>query len=186
MPVDEILMECEMHMEKSVEHLKHELSGIRTGRASPGLVDHVMVDYFGTPTPMKSIASITIPEATQIMIKPFSPGDMRAIEKAINDSRLGLTAQSDGKALRLKLPPLSQERRQQLAGQCKSFGEHTKIALRNTRRDANKHIETEQKAGDITEDEAEKAKEEVQELTKKYEQKVEEMLEHKRKEVMEV
>src|SRR5215210_4394846 len=154
MPVDDILMDCELHMEKAVEHLQHELRGIRTGRATPALVEHVQVDYYGSPTALKSIASISVPEATQLLIKPFSPQDLMSIEKAINDSKIGLTPHSDGKQLRLMLPPLSQERRLQLVGQTKGFAEHAKIAIRNARRDGNKIIDTEQKGGVITEDEA--------------------------------
>src|SRR5580658_216918 len=138
MPIDDILIDCEMHMEKATDHLLHELRGIRTGRATPGLVEHIKVDYYGSPTDLRSIASISVPEATQILIKPFSPGDLRAIEKAINDSKIGLTPHSDGKQLRLMLPALSQERRQQLAGQAKGFSETAKVAIRNARRDANK------------------------------------------------
>src|SRR5258708_3117261 len=123
MPVDDILLDCEEHMEKAVEHLRHELRAIRTGRASPALVEHIHVNYSARPTPIKSIAAISIPEATQILIRPFSPGDIKAIEKAISDSKLGLTAHSDGKQLRLNLPPMSQERRIQLAGQCKGHAE---------------------------------------------------------------
>src|SRR5579864_1977634 len=108
MPADDILLDCEEHMEKAIEHLRHELRGIRTGRASPALVENVKVDYYGSPTDLRSIASISVPESTQILIKPFSPGDMKAIEKAINDSKLGLTPHSDGKSLRLVLPPMSQ------------------------------------------------------------------------------
>src|SRR3954468_16563808 len=115
MPLDDILLDCEDHMEKAIDHLKHELRAIRTGRASPALVEHIHVDYYGSPTPIKSIASISIPEATQILIRPFSPGDIKAIEKAISESKLGLTAHSDGKQLRLNLPPMSQDRRIQLA-----------------------------------------------------------------------
>src|SRR5262245_61215314 len=169
MPVDDILLDCEMHMEKAVEHLQHELRGVRTGRASPALVEHVQVDYYGSPTPLKSIAAISVPEATQLMIKPFSPQDMKAIERAINDSKIGLTPHSDGNTLRLMLPPMSQERRVQLVGQTKEMGERAKIAIRNNRRDANKVIETEQKGGVITEDESKGAKDSVQELTKSYE-----------------
>src|ERR1041385_1672655 len=101
MPVDDILMDCEMHMEKALEHLHHELRAIRTGRATPALVEHIHVEYYGTPTPLKSIASIAVPEATQLLIKPFSPQDIKAIEKAISDSKLGLTPHSDGRALYL-------------------------------------------------------------------------------------
>ena len=186
MPVDDVLMDCEMHMEKAVEHLQHELRGLRTGRASPALVEDIRVDYYGTPTPMKSIASIAVPEATQLMIKPFSPQDMKAIEKAISDSKLGLTPHSDGRALYLKLPPLSQERRLQLVGSCKQAAEAAKIAIRNARRDANKVLETEEKGGVLTEDEAKSGKEQVQELTKTYETKTDEMIEKKKNEIMQV
>jgi ribosome recycling factor len=186
MPLDDILFDFEAHMEKSIDHLKRELLAIRTGRANPALVEHIKVDYYGTPTDLKSIAVINVPEATQIMIKPFSPGDLRSIEKAINDSKLGLTPHSDGKSLRLQLPPLSQERRQQLVGQCKGFGEHAKVMIRNARRDANKLLDTEQKGGVLTEDELDRGKEQVQELTKQYETTVDKLLEDKRHEVMQV
>jgi ribosome recycling factor len=186
MPVDDILLDCEEHMEKSLEHLKHELRGLRTGRASPALVEFVQVDYYGSPTSLKSIAAISVPEATQILIKPFSPQDLRAIERAINDSNIGLTPHSDGKSLRLVLPPMSQDRRIKLAGQCKEFGETAKIAIRNARRDANKVVDTEEKGGVMSEDEAKQAKEQVQELTKTYEGKVEETIEHKKAEIMQV
>jgi ribosome recycling factor len=175
-----------MHLEKSIEHLQQELRGIRTGRASPALVEHVKVDYYGSPTDLRSIASISIPEATQILVKPFSPQDLKAIEKAIGDANLGLTPHSDGKQLRMNLPPLSQERRLQLVGQCKKMGEEVKIAIRNSRRESNKVLETEQKGGVITEDELKAGKEQVQELTKQYEAKIDELIEHKRAEVMTV
>src|SRR5882724_7752526 len=152
MPSDDILLECEEHMEKALEHLKHELRGIRTGRATPALVENIKVDYYGSPTDLRSIASISVPEATQLLIKPFSPQDLKAIEKAINDSKIGLTPHSDGKTLRLMLPPLSQERRLQLVGQTKGFGEDAKVRVRTARRDANKIADTEEKAGDLTED----------------------------------
>ncbi len=186
MPVDDILLECEEHMEKAIEHLQHELRGIRTGRASPALVENIHVDYYGSPTPMKAIASISVPEATQLLIKPFSPQDLRAIEKAINDSKIGLTPHSDGKQLRLILPALSQERRIQLVGQCKTMAEAAKVAIRNARRDANKGIQTEQKEGSISEDDAKSGETQVQDLTKQYEAKAEELVEKKRQEVMQV
>jgi ribosome recycling factor len=186
MPVDDVLMDAEMHMEKAVEHLQHELRGLRTGRASPALVEDIRVDYYGTQSPLKSIAAISVPEATQILIKPFSPQDMKAIEKAINDSKLGLTPHSDGRQLRLQLPALSQERRLQLVGQCKQHAETAKIAIRNARRDANKVLDTEKKGSVITEDEDRSGKEQVQELTKQFEGKVDELIEKKHKEIMQV
>jgi ribosome recycling factor len=186
MPLDDILLDAEMHMEKATDHLLHELRGIRTGRATPGLVEHIKVEYYGSPTDLRSIASISIPEAAQILIKPFSPQDLHAIEKAISDSKIGLTPHSDGRQLRLTLPALSQERRLQLAGQCKGFAETAKIAIRNARRDANKVLETEEKGGVVTEDEATKGKDQIQELTKTYETKVEELVEKKRAEIMQI
>lgn len=186
MPIDDVLMEYEMHLEKAVEHLHNELRGIRTGRATPALVEHIKVDYYGSPTDLRSIAAISIPEAMQILVKPFSPQDIKAIEKAIGDAKLGLTPHSDGKQLRMNLPPLSQERRLQLVGQCKKLAEDVKIQIRNQRRDANKALEAEHKGGDLTEDELEKGKEQVQELTKTYETKVDALIEHKRVEVMTV
>lgn len=186
MPVDDILLECEEHMERTAEHVKNELKGIRTGRASTALVEHLKVDYYGSPTDLKAIAALNVPEPTQILIKPFSPGDIKAIERAINDSTLGLTPHSDGRQIRLQLPALSQERRLQLAGQCKKHAEEAKIAIRNARRDANKAAETEEKAGDLTEDEAKQCKEQIQELTKTYEAKVDEIIDHKQKEIMTV
>ena len=186
MPLDDILLDFEEHLEKAVEHLRHELRGIRTGRATPALVENIKVDYYGSPTDLRSIASISVPEATQLLIKPFSPQDLKSIEKAINDSKVGLTPHSDGKQIRLMLPPLSQERRLQLAGQAKAFGEDAKIRIRNARRDANKLVDTEEKGGLLTEDDAKNGKEQVQELTKNYETKVDEVLEHKRTEIMTV
>ena len=186
MPLDDILLEYEEHLEKSVEHLKHELRGIRTGRASPALVENLKVMYYEQLTDLKAIAMIAVPEATQILIKPFAQSDLKAIEKAISESKLGLTAMSDGKQLRLRLPPLSQERRQQLVGQCKTHLEAAKVQIRNARRGANKSIETEEKGGILNEDEAAKGKEQVQELLKQYEGKLDEMIENKRKEIMDV
>lgn len=186
MALDDILLECEEHMEKAMEHLRHELRGIRTGRATPALVENIHVEYYGSPTALKSIAAISVPEATQLLIKPFSPQDIKAIEKAINDSKIGLTPHSDGKQIRLMLPPLSQERRLQLVGQCKHLAEAAKVSIRNARRDANKAIDTEQKGSVLTEDEATSGKDQTQELTKSYETKVDEVIEHKKHEILQI
>ena len=186
MPIDDILLDCEAVMENAVAHVKHELRGLRTGRASPALVEDIRVDYYGSQTAIKSIAAISVPEATQIVIKPFSPQDIKAIEKAISDSKLGLSAQSDGRQLRLNLPSMSQERRLQLVSQAKQQSETSKITIRGARRDANKVLESEEKGGLVTEDDAKKGKEQIQELTKQYETKIDEMIEHKRQEIMQV
>lgn len=186
MPMDDILMDCEMNMEKALDHLKHELRGIRTGRASPALVENVRVDYYGSQTEIRAIASITIPQSSQLMIKPFNSQDLKAIERAISDAKLPLTPHSDGKALRLMLPPMSQDVRMKMVGQCKGIAETAKITIRNARRDANKLVETEQKGGIITEDDAKRGKDEIQELTKNYEGKVDATIEEKKKEIMEI
>lgn len=186
MALDDILLECEEAMDKTAEHLNGQLRGIRTGRASPALVEHLKIDYYGSPTDLKSIASINVPEPTKLLIRPFNRGDLKAIEKAISDSKLGLTPNSDGQSLYLSLPALSTERRQQLVGQCKEYGENAKVVIRNNRRDANKAIDTQTKDGDILEDEGEKGKEQVQELTKTYEGKIDAYLEKKKAEIMQV
>src|SRR5215212_1879218 len=179
MPVDDVLLDCEEHMEKSIEHLQHELRTIRTGRATPALVEHIQVMYYEQLTPLKSIASISVPEAMQLLIKPFQPSDLKAIERAINDANLSMTPRSDGKTLRLILPAMSQETRIKMAAQCKGIAETAKVSIRNARRDANKLVETEEKGGVMTEDEAEKGKESVQELTKQYEATVDDAVEKK-------
>jgi ribosome recycling factor len=186
MPSDDILLDCEEHMDKAVEHLRHELRGLRTGRATPALVENIRADYYGTPTELRSIAAISVPETTQILIKPFNPADLKAIEKAVNDSKIGLTPHSDGKTLRLMLPSLSQERRLQLAAQAKTAAEEAKVRIRNARRDANKITDAEEKGGLLTEDQTKDTKDQIQELTKSYEGKVDEVLEHKKKEIMAV
>jgi ribosome recycling factor len=186
MPVDDILLDCEEHMDKSVEHLKHELRGVRTGRASPALVENIRVDYYGSMTEIRSIAAISVPEATQILIKPFNSQDLKSIEKAINDAKLPLTPHSDGKQLRLVLPPMSQEVRLRMVGQIKTFAETAKVAIRNARRDANKLVDTEEKGGVIAEDDARHARDQIQELTKQYETKVDEIIEHKKQEILQI
>ena len=186
MPADDILLDCEEHMEKAVEHLRHEMRGVRTGRASPALVENIRADYYGTPTELRSMASISVPEATQLLIKPFDAGSLKYIEKAINDAKLPLTARNDGKTLRLILPPMSQETRRKMVTQVKGFSETAKVAIRNARRDANKVAETEQKGGILTEDGLAKLKEDIQELTKTYEGKVDDAIGKKEKEIMEV
>ena len=186
MPVDEILFEAEEHMEKAFEHLKHEFRGLRTGRASTALVEYVKVDYYGTLTDLRALASLTTPDAASILIKPFDPGSLKNIIHALEAANLGITPHSDGKQVRMILPPLSQERRQQLAGKIKEVAEQTRIALRNIRRDANKQADNEKKDSQLTEDQVKSAHEDIQELLRKYEARVEEAITAKTKEIMEV
>lgn len=186
MPVDEILFSAEEHMEKAIEHLRHELRGLRTGRASTSLVEFIKVDYYGAMSDLRSLASLTTPDATSILIKPFDPSSMKEILKALDAAKLGISPQNDGKQIRLILPPLSGERRQQLVTKAKEAAEHCRVSLRNNRRDANKQVDAEEKDGGFSEDQAKLAKEQVQELLKKYESKVDEILAAKQKEITDV
>lgn len=186
MPVDDVMMDAEIAMEKTVEHLANELKTVRTGRATPAIVEHVKVEYYGGLTDIKSIAAISIPEATQIIIKPFQKSDIKAIERAISDSKTGLTAHSDGTQLRINLPPMSMDRRRQMAGQCKEMGEKAKIQLRNARRDAIKVLDTEEKGGVIREDDLKAGKTQVDELTKKIEAQLDALINKKTSELMDV
>ena len=186
MAMDEILFEAEESMDKAMDHLKHELSGLRTGRASISLVDRIKVDYYGTLTDLRGLAMLTTPDATSILIKPFDPGSLKDVVRALEEANLGINPQSDGKQIRLVLPALSSERRQQLVGKVKEAAEHVRISLRNIRRDANKKVDNEEKESSLTEDQAVKGREEVQELLKKFEGTVDTLVAAKTKEITEV
>jgi ribosome recycling factor len=183
MAIDEILLEVEGHMETAMEYLHEEFRGIRTGRASTGLVDHIKVDYYGSPTDLRQLATISTPDATLILIKPFDPSSLKEIERAIQSSDLGITPNSDGKVIRLAVPSLSMERRDRIAGQLKKMAEQTRVAIRNARRDGNKQADKEQKASEMTEDDCKKTKGDIQKLTDQYEKKVTETLAAKTKEI---
>lgn len=184
MPTKEILAEQEKNMQKAVDFLKAELRSVRTGRASPGLVEHLQVEYYGTMTPIKQLATIAIPEPTSIVIKPFDPSCLKEIEKTIKNSDLSLAPIADGKMIRLNIPALSEERRKQLVQQVKQMGEKVKVTVRNVRRDTNKHLDDEEKQKTITEDDRDRAKKEVDDLTKLYVDQIDEILEAKSKEIL--
>ncbi len=184
MDQDEILLDAEERMEKAVAMLQGQMQGLRTGRATAGLVDSIRVDYYGSPTPLKQIANISIPEPQQILIRPFDASSLSNIAKAIQSSDTGLSPNSDGRVIRLNIPALSTERRRQLTSRVKELAEEARISIRNVRRDANKHADQGQKDKNLTEDECDQTKEQVQELTKKFEGKVNDMAATKEKEVM--
>ncbi len=184
MDQDEILLDAEDRMEKAVAVLQGQLHGLRTGRATTGLVDSIRVDYYGSPTPLKQIANISIPEPQQILIRPFDASTLTNIAKAIQASDTGLAPNSDGRVIRLNVPSLSTERRRQLSSRVRELAEEARVAIRNVRRDANKHADQGQKDKILTEDACKETKEKVQELTKKYENKVNEMAAAKEKEIM--
>jgi ribosome recycling factor len=185
MDPDEILLDTEERMEKAAQVLHTQLQGIRTGRATPGLVDSIRVEYYGSQTPIKQMASVTVQEGKQIVVRPFDAGVISNIVKAIQSSDVGLTPNSDGRLIRINVPPLSTERRRQYAGRVKELAEEARVAIRNVRRDGNKHADTAQKEKLCTEDERDALKEQVQELTKTYEARVNEMAASKEQEIME-
>jgi len=185
MAMDDILLDVEEKMEAAAEYLKKEFRGVRTGRASAGLVEHIKVDYYGSPTDLRQLANISTPEAALIVIKPFDPGSLKDIERAIQASALGVTPSTDGKVIRLVLPALSTERRQQLSGQIKKMAEAARVTVRNARRDGNKEAEKEEEEAELTEDVARKAKDEIQKLTEKYEKHITEILDAKTAEIQE-
>jgi ribosome recycling factor len=178
---DMILLEAEEAMQKSADYLKSELRGIRTGRATPAMVEFVKVDYYGSMQDLKNLAAISVPEPTQLLIKPFDQGAVAAIKSAIEQSGLGLNPMVEVKQIRLNVPPLSADRRAQMAARCKKLGEESKVSIRNVRRDANKHADGLAKV--LPEDEVKQLKEEIQTLTKKFEDEVDKLVDAKSKEV---
>lgn len=183
MDADELLLEAEVRMEKCIEYLQTEFRSMRTGRANPGLVENLKVNYYGAPTPLKQLANIGAPEPSLLVIRPFDPSVIGEVEKAILKSDIGIAPASDGKVLRLAIPPLSEERRRQLVGKAKSATEEAKVSIRNVRRDANKKIED---IDGISEDDARSLKDDIQELTKKYEGQAGSMVDKKTDELMEM
>ncbi len=185
MNTQEILKDAETRMEKALEVFRNDLKGLRTGRASPHLLDPLRVDYYGSPTPIKQIASITCPDASTIVIKPYQANDLKEIEKAIRSSDLGLAPQNDGKVIRLSLPAMSGEQRKKLVQQIKKQAEAAKVACRNIRRDSNKHFDDAEKNKLISEDERDRGKAKIQDLLKSYEAKIDDLAAKKEKEVLE-
>jgi ribosome recycling factor len=174
------------HMDQALEHLRKDLSGLRTGRASVALLDGIRVDYYGTMTPLKQIANIATPEARLITIQPWEPKLIKEIEKAISNSGLGVTPSNDGKLIRIPLPPLTEERRKELTKICKKHGEETKVQIRGFRRDANEELKKLQKDSKLTEDELRKAEQETQKLIEQYGHKIDDVIKKKEQEIMEV
>jgi len=183
---DEILNDQRARVQKTLEHFRYELMGVRTGRASLHLLDSVRVDYYGTPSPLNNVATLTVADARLITVKPWEKNLIPVIEKAIRDANLGLNPMSDKDLVRVPVPALTQERRKEIVKQVKHKGEEQKLAVRNERRDAKELLEQTQKDGDISEDEAKKAMEKVQKETDDGVKKIDEMVAAKEKEVMQV
>ena len=181
----QVMKDAEDRMEKALDKFRNDLKGLRTGRASPAMLDSLKVDYYGSPTPVKQIANISTPDPSSIMIKPFAADDLKEIEKAIRSSDLGLAPNNDGKVIRLTVPSMSGDQRKKMVQHIKKLAEEAKVACRNIRRDGNKHLDMAEADGEMTEDERDKGKEKVQNLLKTYEGKVDELADKKGKEVME-
>lgn len=184
MPSNEVISESREKMKKAADIFHDELKAVRTGRASSGLVENLRVEYYGTSTPLKQMATLATPQPDMVVIKPFDPSSVKDIEKAIKASDLSIAPIIDGKMIRLKVPPLSEERRAQLAQQAKQMGEQAKVSIRNIRRDANKQLEKEQKDKLITEDDLANGKKQADEITKEYTDKVDAMVQAKSDEIL--
>ena len=184
MPTKEIVADSKSKMKKAIEILQDELKAVRTGKASTGLIENIKVDYYGTATPLKQMATLATPQADAIVIKPFDPTSLKDIEKAIKNSDLSIAPIVDGKLIRLNVPPLSEERRKQLVAQAKQIGEQTKISIRNIRREVNKHLEKEQKDRIITEDDLQAGRKQIDDITREYAEKIDSVIKNKSDEIM--
>lgn len=182
----EVIKKCEEKMTKTCENLNGEFSNIRAGRANPNLLNRIMVEYYGTPTPMQQVGNISVPEPRIIQINPWEKSLLKAIEKAILASDLGITPTNDGTSIRLVFPELTEERRKELVKDIKKKGEAAKVAVRNVRRDANDTLKKMEKSTDITEDERKEGEEKIQKMTDKYVAKIDKSVENKSKEIMTV
>ena len=182
----ENIKDIEGRMQKSVDNLKEEYVTIRAGRANPHILDRLRVDYYGTPTPIQQVANVSVPEARMIQIQPWEASLIKDIEKAILVSDLGLTPNNEGKTIRLVFPELTEDRRKELAKDIKKKGDNAKVAIRNIRRDANDAIKKENKAGDISDDEAKNSEDEIQKITDKYIAMIDSAIDDKTKEILTV
>lgn len=182
----EVISNMKAHMDKTVDSLRREYQKVRTGRANLGLLDDIKIDYYGTPSPLSQVATLSVPEPRTITLQPWETKMISVIEKAIMNANLGLTPANDGKVIRLNLPALTEERRKDIVKQLKKMAEEAKVAARNIRREANDELKKLEKNKKISEDDLKRAEKEVQDVTNSYITKIDEVLAHKEKEVMEV
>jgi len=182
----ELLASTNERMNKAVEHLGHELVGLRAGRANPQLLERVMVDYYGTPTPLNQVSNVSAPEARMLIVAPWDASLIKEIERAIQASDLGINPMNDGKIIRLSIPELTQERRQQLVKSIHKLGEEAKVAIRSVRHDANRHLVQMEKDNELTEDDLRRDEKQVQKYTDDHTKKMDKMIKDKEEEVLEV
>src|SRR3954471_21773934 len=183
---EELIKNAQDKMAKSVEHARAEFATVRTGRASASLLDRIEVDYYGTQTPLRQLSTVNVPEPRMLTVQPFDPGSIKTIEKAIQESDLGLTPSNDGKMIRLPIPQLTEERRKELVKLVRHMAEEGRVAVRNVRRDTMRHLEELVRNGDVGDDEERAAEGRVQKLTDDHVHRIDELLKRKESEIMEV
>lgn len=184
--IEDVFNDAKAHMQKTVEAMRRELATLRTGRASPALLEHIRVDYYGAPTPLMQLASISVPEPRMLVVKPFDKNTVKDIERAILKSDLGLVPNSDGVLIRIPIPPLTEERRRDLVKVARKHGEEGRVAIRNIRREAKELLEELEEEGEVSEDESRRAQERLQQLTDETIAQIDRVLAAKEKEIMEV
>lgn len=184
--IDDVLKDSRKRMEGAVEALKVEFNKVRTGRATPAILDGVRVNYYGAMTPLRQLANITVPESRMLLIQPYDPNAIGEVEKAIQKAGLGLTPQNDGKVIRIAIPPLTEERRKELVRLVRKIAEEHKVRIRGIRRDANEELRKMEKNKEISEDDMHRAMKEVQKITDEFVEKVDDLLEKKEEEIMEI
>ena len=184
--IEDFLTDCERRMDSSIEHTRTEFNSVRTGRASTALLDRITLDYYGQPTPLANMATISAPEARLLSVQPYDPTQIKAIEKAIMESDLGLTPSNDGKLIRLPIPSLTEERRKELVKLVRRYAEDGKVAIRNVRRDVMRHLEELVRNGDVGDDEERRAEQQVQKITDDHTKSIDDLLKVKEAEIMEV
>ena len=184
--LEELVQNAQSKMSKSVEHARSEFNTVRTGRAAPALLDRISIDYYGTPTPLKNLATISAPEPRMLTIQPFDPSSIKQIEKAIQESDLGLTPSNDGKLIRLAIPQLTEERRKELVKVVRHLAEESRVAVRNVRRDVMHHLKELVDNGDVGADDERRAEDRLQKLTDEHTKQIDELLKHKEAEILEV
>ena len=185
-PIEDFLTDATRRMDKSIESTRHEFNSVRTGRASAALLDRIVVDYYGQPTPLKNLATISASDPRTLTVQPFDPTSIKSVEKAIQESDLGLQPSNDGKLIRLPIPALTEERRKELVKVVRRYAEDGKVAVRNVRRDVMRHLEELVRNGEVGDDEERRAEQQVQKLTDEHTKAIDELLKHKEAEIMEV
>ncbi|QLQ39814.1 ribosome recycling factor [Micromonospora robiginosa] len=184
--IDDTLLEAEEKMERAIEHAREEFGGIRTGRANAAMFSRILIDYYGSPTPLPQMASIAVPEPRMVIIKPYDNSQTNAMEKAIRDSDLGVNPNNEGNQLRIVLPQMTEERRREMIKVARQKGEEAKVAVRNIRRKAKEELDRLVKDGEVGEDEGRRAEKDLDDLTQRFVATVDEMIKHKETELLEV